>query len=148
MKFEEIKFSSAVYKLSLKLRNRILREPLGLSLTTLDMNDEISQRHFGIFGDGNQLIGCVVVQNQPDPKCAKLRQMAIDLCYQRRGFGSFLLKETESWCHVQGIENLIVHARETAINFYSNMGFRVSSNIFIDVTIPHVKMTKAIGVVR
>jgi predicted GNAT family N-acyltransferase len=41
---------------------------------------------------------------------------------------------------------MIMHARSTAIGFYEKMGYTVTGNEFVEVTIPHYTMQKTLTV--
>ncbi|MBT8326974.1 MAG: hypothetical protein KJP21_04580, partial [Bacteroidia bacterium] len=60
---------------SVKLRNEVLRQPLGLDIADEDLSDEINQVHF-IALDNKTLVGVVILVPHYKPNIGKLRQMA------------------------------------------------------------------------
>ena len=136
-----ILFNTAEYQASLALRARILRHPLGKELSSADVCGEEAQWHIGCF-DGRHLVGCVVAKPLPGGKGAKLRQMAVDPQYQGQGIGRQLLQYVEQFLGAQGITDLELSARQTAIGFYEKLGFFVEGELYLEQGIEHIKMRK------
>jgi len=42
-------------------------------------------------------------------------------------------------------KTMILTARKTAVDFYKKVGYKVVSDEFIEITIPHYKMEKNLG---
>ncbi|MDM8546670.1 GNAT family N-acetyltransferase [Candidatus Venteria ishoeyi] len=138
--FKEIPFGSKQYEQELILRNKSLREPLGLSLSEVDLNGEEQQYHFGLFAD-NKILGCVVFKIINN-STVKLRQMAIQTILQGKGFGSKLINKAEQQIYKLGYENIEMSARFTAIQFYQKLGYSALGKPFIEQGIEHIKMYK------
>ena len=143
MVFREIVFGTAEYRLECGLRQAVLREPLGLSFTAEELANEDKQLHFGLFERDDNLIACVVAVRL-SPTDARIRQMAVSPSHQRRGLGTRLMNELEAHLRSRGFRTLVLHARTSAVRFYEKLGYAVTGDEFIDVTIAHVRMAKVV----
>jgi predicted GNAT family N-acyltransferase len=141
MKLLEIEFGSDAYKKECKLRNEVMRIPLGLNLFNEDLSLESKQQHFGMFDENERLIACAVAVVYP-PNKAKIRQMAVATEHQGRGFGRELIHFIETKLAHQGITLLQLHARKTAVRFYEKLGYVRVGQEFEEVGVPHIKMEK------
>ena len=137
-----IDYGTPAYHQALQLRNRLLREPLGLNLYDEDLAAEQHHWHFGMY-DGLTLVGCVMAV-PADGEVAKIRQMVIDSTRQGQGLGKVLLSEVESQLEAKGIRHVVLHARVAARGFYSRLGYTAAGGEFVEVGIPHVKMQKTL----
>jgi len=122
------------------LRYRVLRKPLGLQFTKEQLEAEKNETHLAVMLQ-ETLIGCVLLAAQ-DKLTVKLRQMAIESDFQGQGVGKSLLKYAESVALQKGFQKIILHARENAVGFYQQSGYRVVGQPFIEVTLPHARMEK------
>jgi len=143
MVFREITFGSNEYRLECGLRNAVLREPLGLSLTVEELAKEEDHLHFGLFEPGGDLLACVVVVRL-SPTEARIRQMAVSPIHQRRGLGTRVMNDLESSLRSRGFTNFVLHARASAVGFYEKLGYSVTGEEFMDVTVGHFRMEKAV----
>ena len=130
------------YEQEKKLRNRILRLPLGLALSEQDVRGEENQLHLVVLDGRGTLIGCVLVAFFE--KTARIRQMAIEEPYQGRGIGTELMKRLEQALRERNVFKATLHARMTARGFYEKLGYSAVSGTFTEVTIPHVAMEKVL----
>ncbi len=140
IRFRIIDTSHPEYKEVLRLRNKLLRQPLGLQLTEEDtIHDERETIIIATFN--RKVIGSV--QLRPlERKTLKLRQMLVDFPFQRQGIGRKLLAFAEQTAQGQGYTTIVLHARQYARPFYEKSGYRSISGTFNEVGIPHVKMIK------
>lgn len=140
----ETPFGSAAYVQTLQLRHRILRVPLGLDLFAENLAAEKDHRHFSLWQD-NSLLACLVIVPLSERK-VKLRQMAVNDQYQRRGFGQQLVARVEKQLASEGVNQIELHARVTALPFYLRSGYQSVGEIFIEVGIPHQEMIKMLNI--
>ena len=138
--FYEIPYGSAAYRAACELRQAVLRLPLGLSLYEEDLSIEVTQLHFGLF-EAYTLLACIIA-NPVSPTEVKLRQMAVSPNHQGRGYGRLLLKKLETELSERGYTTATLHARASAIDFYRKAGFQPFGSEFMEVGIPHRRMTK------
>ena len=141
--FRQIAFGSEEYRRECRLRDEILRRPLGISLTADDLAAEAEQLHFGLFEPPDRLVACVVAVPLSATE-AKIRQMAVSPSHQGRGFGRRLLTELETDLRRRGFRRFVLNARTSAAGFYERLGYAAVGNEFVDHTIPHVLMTKTL----
>ncbi|WP_417384268.1 GNAT family N-acetyltransferase [Gimesia sp.] len=143
MNFIEIPFQSAHYDQACQLRNKILRQPLGLDLREEDLSAEVDYFHFGIL-EGERVIACVLVVPVSAVK-AKVRQMAVASEFQNQGLGKKLLINMEDYLKQRGFQLLELDARISAVGFYQKLGYEVEGDEFLSVSIPHQKMKKSLS---
>lgn len=128
------------YQQMVKLRDDMLRKPLGLSFSSGELEEEKDNLLIGAFEDGNILGCCMLVQEKPD--VVKLRQMAVLNYVQGKGIGRALMQFAENLARDHGYRILTMHARKNAVGFYEKMGYRVIGDEFHEVSIPHYEMQK------
>lgn len=128
------------YQQMVKLRDEILRRPLGLGFTPQELESEKSNMLIGAFEEDHMLGCCMLVEESPET--VRLRQMAVLNDLQGKGIGRALMNFAENLARDRGYKTLAMHARKNAIGFYEKMGYRVSGDEFTEVTIPHYVMEK------
>ncbi len=143
MKFTTICHGSKLYDDELTLRDIVLRIPLGLRLADEDLSAEVDHWHFGITGNNDELLACVVFVPLAGAT-AHLRQMAVANEQQRRGVGRTLVEHAECEVWSRGIERIVLHARVEAIGFYQRLGYECEGGHYLEVGIPHQTMSKKI----
>ncbi len=132
--------SHALYPQVLDLRQRILRDPIGLNIYDEDLEAEKDQ--VVLIAEANGIVtGCTMLQHY-DAGAFKLRQMAVDSSCQGKGIGKQLLQAAATYASNMGKHTIILHARDTAVSFYKNAGYHTIGSPFIEVGIPHIKMEK------
>lgn len=137
-----IEYGSEAYKDFVLLRYKILRAPLGLEFTEADLKPEKKEILLGGYL-GEQIIATVILKAVSN-EVVKLRQMCVDKPYQSAGYGSMMLKKAEMICKHYQYGNIELHARASAVNFYSKHYYRIVGDEFQEVGIPHFKMTKTL----
>lgn len=142
IEIKEIEFDSPEYKDEVELRDKILREPLGLTFTAEQLKSEENEYHLGAYLSG-KLIGCLLLK-PIDNSTVKMRQVAVDETIQGKGVGKKLVEFSEQFAFGKGYSEIILNARDTAVQFYLKMGYKVIGEMFIEVTIPHYKMQKTL----
>lgn len=126
-----------------ELRNRVLRLPLGLSLSEQDLSGEDEQAHVVAVDDGGAVVGCVLVAFPEGG--AKIRQFAVEGNRRGRGIGSELLRRAEETVRSRNVRTVRLHARATARGYFEQHGYRAVSGVFTEVTIPHIAMLKELA---
>ncbi len=142
MTFRQFQLGTAAYKDALKLREDILRKPLGLALTDADLARDVGCFHLGGF-DGTQLVAVLLLQ-PVDEYTVQMRQVAVSSTLQGGGIGRQLITFAEEFARHEGYGTMIAHARGTALRFYLRLGYTVSGDEFMETTIPHRLVTKAL----
>lgn len=127
----------------LELRRVVLREPLGLDWSAVDLQHEADEWHFGAW-DGEDPVGCVSIRWLGGGR-VKLRQMAVAAASQGLGVGRVLVDEVLRVVAAEGVRVVELHSREEAVGFYEQLGFAVDGEPFEEVGIRHRRMAKACG---
>ena len=140
MALKLIDYGSPEYEKMLRLRNDLLRKPLGLSFDPSELEKEKDDVLMGAFED-DRLLGCCLL-TRVDDKTLRLRQMAVPNNLQGKGIGRALMVFAENIARDMHYEILMMHARVTATGFYEKLGFEKKDGQFIEITIPHVIMEK------
>ena len=128
------------YQQMVKLREDILRKPLGLTFDTQELEDEKKNLLIGAFEDDNMLGCCMLVEENSES--VKLRQMAVLNALQGKGIGRALMQFAENLARDHGYKVLTMHARKHAVGFYEKMGYKVKGEEFQEVSIAHYEMQK------
>jgi len=140
MALKIIDFGTPEYQQMIKMREEILRKPLGLSFTESEIEKEKENLLIAAFED-EQMLGCCMIVEM-DPRKARLRQMAVLNNLQGKGIGRALIQFAENLARDHGYKVLTMHARKHAVGFYEKMGYRVKGAEFQEVSIPHFEMEK------
>ena len=140
MALKQIDHGSREYQQMVKLRNEILRRPLGLDYTPEELAREKEDILIGAFDEDEMLACCLLTQI--DNRTLKLRQMAVQNNLQGKGIGGSMMNFAELVARDKGFKKLVMHARKTALGFYEKLGYKTIGDEFIEVTLPHFVMEK------
>ncbi len=140
----EIKYGSPEYLVSVKLRDKILRKPLGLVFTDEFLQQDKSQFHIAAF-DNNENLIAILILKIIDENTLKMRQVAVDNHLQGQGIGTQLVTFAEKFALEKGFNKIILHARKSAVKFYQSLNYSITSNEFEEVGLPHYRMEKFLG---
>lgn len=140
LEYKIIKHNTPEYEAEIDLRDRVLRQPLGLVFTDEQLAEEADQIHMGAYFEGN-LVGCLVyiILNE---NTLKMRQVAVEPEMQGQGIGQKLVSYAEYYAIENGFCRIELHARDTATSFYTDLGYDIEGDGFEEVGIPHHKMVK------
>ncbi|MEM1058123.1 MAG: GNAT family N-acetyltransferase [Verrucomicrobiota bacterium] len=144
--FSEIAYGSADYATACTLRDDVLRRPLGLELSVVDLEQERQCRHFGFFTDG-ELVACLLVHPREEvgPGTVQIRQLAVEPALQGRGLGRRLMRETEEALAKDGVRRVYLNAREPVIHFYVRLGYVAVGPPHVEIGLAHQRMEKALA---
>ena len=134
-----IEFGSDDYKEELKLRDQVLRRPIGRKLSDDDLSGEGQRCHIGVF-DGSFLVGCMTLT--PGAGTVQMGQVAVREEYRGCGVGRDMAAFAEICARKMGAGAILLHARKTALGFYEKLGFEETGGEFLEVGIPHFPMRK------
>lgn len=115
--FKIIKHGSSEYQSAVSLRNKILRQPLGLSLTPEEQEQEKVYIHIAGFSEDDLCATAVLV---PEDNLLKMRQVAVKENVQRKGHASAMLKFCEDYA-LDKVEFLIdaqIQIFTPTLNYY------------------------------
>lgn len=134
---------SDLYRQSLALREAILRQPLGLTLTEEERADDAHRQHFCAVAHG-AVLGSVSLKPL-DSATLQLRQMAVAEDRRRKRIGTRLLARAEEWAREEGYLLIVLNARLGAEIFYARHGYLAQGEPFDENTVPHARMTKRLA---
>jgi GNAT superfamily N-acetyltransferase len=140
MALKIIDHGSPEYQQMVKLRDDMLRKPLGLGFTPEELEGEKDNMLIAAFEDEDILGCCMLVEEKSH--VIRLRQMAVLNDLQGKGIGRALMNFAENLARDRGCKILCMHARKNAIGFYEKMGYKVKGDEFVEITIPHYVMEK------
>lgn len=132
--------NSPEYQAAVALRSSILRQPLGLSFSADELSAEADSHHVGCSIDG-KLVGCLVLK-PIDARQIQMRQVAVDERVKGRGIGRMMVRYSEELARKLGFQEMVLHARETAVPFYEQLGYSRVGDRFTEITIPHWVMVR------
>lgn len=138
-----ILFGTEEYLKTLRLREEILRAPLGLKLTPQELEKDIHDLHLGAFRS-DRLLACLIL-SRLEPARMKMRQVAVAVASQGKGIGRLLVAECERVSWERGANEIELSARESATAFYQKLGYSVEGGVFSTLGLPHVRMVKKLG---
>jgi GNAT superfamily N-acetyltransferase len=142
MALKIIDHGSPEYMQMVKLRDDILRRPLGLTFTQEELDAERDNMLIAAFEE-ERILGCCMLLEE-GPGIIRLRQMAVLNDLQGKGVGRALMNFAENLARDRGFRSIRMHARLNAVGFYEKVGYRVKGDQFIEVTIPHYVMEKSL----
>lgn len=143
IKFREILHNSPAYEQEVALRLAVLRQPLGLSFSSDQLQAEVGCHHLGGFLQA-ELIACLVLQPM-DGKTMRMRQVVVKNELRGQGIGRMLVNVSEMFACERGFQQMTLHARESAVGFYQRLGYSTIGACFLEVTLPHWAMHKTLA---
>jgi len=141
--FSQVEFGTPQFDQLLDLRTRLLRIPLSIEFHVKDIQQEWAEYHFGLYTMKHELLACLSMKRISFEE-VKMRQVAVEVEQQGKGYGQKLVKEVEQWCRNEGFAKISLHARDTAVPFYDKMNYKTVGDEFFEVNIAHYKMEKAL----
>lgn len=139
-KLETIEHGTPAYEEEVRLRDAILRRPLGLEFSSEELSDETDSIHLGCFR-GVRLTGCLVLKPLGTVEI-QMRQVAVDPEHQGGGIGRALVNYAEQVAKERGFKRMVLHARQAAVPFYEMLNYQKQGEEFIELSIPHQEMSK------
>lgn len=137
-----IQYKSSEYLQTIELREKILRIPLGLKFTKEYLKRDEHDFHLVAMYD-KKVIGCLILTPR-EKEIVQMRQVAVDATLQGKGIGKKLVYFSEQVSQEKGFKKIILNARLVAVPFYKRLQYKIVSDEFIEVGIPHYKMEKEI----
>ena len=125
-------------------RWKLLRKPLNKEIgTEKDLLEDSSIHRMVIDNDDNIIaVGRLHHNNSNE---SQIRYFAVDENFRRQGMGSYLMEDLESIAKKARRTEIILNARENAMNFYKSIGYKIiqKSYILFD-KIQHYEMKKVL----
>lgn len=125
------------------LRFTVLREPWGQLKGSEVLKDEDQADHAMVVDtDTNQIVGVARMQTNT-PTQGQVRCVAVSPKVQGKGVGKLLMKYLEELAQEKGIKEIVLDARENAVNFYKSIGYTIFEDSYLLFgEIQHYKMRK------
>lgn len=129
------------------IRLEVLRPGFPPESAVFDGDSDPSTLHLGAFLEG-QLVGVASLfqatfPGDPPEPALQLRGMATHPKYRGRGCGRLLVEACCSAALNRSIQTLWCNARESALGFYSKLGWKIIGNRFEIATVgPHFQMLR------
>jgi ribosomal protein S18 acetylase RimI-like enzyme len=112
------------------VRNSVLRKGKPIESCYFKGDDLETTIHFGLYDDENCVAIVSVFQNKNDnfdeDLQFQIRGMAVLETYQNKGFGRQLIQHCEAYLKQEKTLLLWLNARESAVSFYSKIGYSVT----------------------
>ena len=141
-KIVDIEFGSSRYDELVKLRYKILLEPLGLKFLDSFRDKEISYLHIGCIESlDDKLVGGLILAPVND-KEIRLMQVAVDTVHQGEGVGKALVAYAEKRAKEAGYSKIVMHAMLSVVNFYEKLGYHQEGDLFEEQGLTFAKMVK------
>ena len=137
---ELIKWGSVKYIQSLALRHEVLRKPLGMIFDPAIFPEEKGDIHL-VANHGDWLVGCMILTEAGND--LKMRQVAVANKYRRNKVGARMVALAEAKAIEMGKQKMVLHARDSALDFYLSLGYNIVGDQFEEVGIPHHRMEKS-----
>ena len=138
--------TSEEFKKYYNLRYEILRKPWGQPKGSERDDGEDMSNHRMIIDEktGNALAVGRLQFNSEDE--AQIRYMAVADEFQGKGLGGRIISTLEDIAREQGIHQIILSAREKALQFYKNNGYKIIEKTHLLFgEIQHWLMSKELG---
>ncbi len=137
--FKEILYKSSDWTTAVRLREKILREPLGSAFSAQELDEEKSHFQIAGFLDHDLISSAVLV---PEGVEMKMQRVVVKENYRSMNVGSDMMIFCEKLAADKGFKVMYCHARDSAVNFYLKNGYTGIGNYFNEDGIPHLKMKK------
>jgi predicted GNAT family N-acyltransferase len=87
------------------------------------------------------LDGKAIGTGRLDPK-GKIGRVAVLQAYRGHGIGKEIMAELEAVARSKKMKRVYLHAQESVISFYENLGYTAYDEMFVEAGIVHQKMEK------
>lgn len=142
MALKIIDYGTPEYRLMVQLRTDVLRKPLGMQFSPEELDAEKNNILIGAFEE-EKILGCCMLIREED-KEIRLRQMAVLKNLQGKGIGRAILQFAENIARDSGYKKITMHARKSASGFFEELGYKICSEEFAEIGIPHYEMEKGL----
>ncbi|HEX7081440.1 MAG TPA: GNAT family N-acetyltransferase [Gammaproteobacteria bacterium] len=77
-------------------------------------------------------------------KGGKIGRVAVTAAARRRGVGSAIMQWLHRRAEADGLRSVWCHAQVSAAPFYERLGYRITSDVFLEADIEHVRMERTL----
>ena len=135
-------FGTPEYDEAVRLRDEVLRAPLGRHIVDDALEDEVDQAHFGLY-DAGRLLGTATLRGD-EAGAYQMRQVAVMAKARGQSVGLALVRHCEAFAKTRNAVALYCHAREVARGFYARCGWEAYGEPYEEVGLPHVNMRSTV----
>lgn len=137
---ERIEWGSPLYEEGLRLRDAVLRQPLGMSIYDDDLASERPDIHI-LAKAGADAAGVLLLRRIGDT-AVQMKQVAVAEAFRGRRVGARMVEYAERLAGSLGYAEMLLHARQTAAPFYEKLGYAPVGEPYTEIGLPHRTMTK------
>lgn len=141
LRFEIIEHGADDYLAAIRLRDDLLRNPMGLLTTSEEIAAERVLTHVAGFCGAELCATCVLVR---DGHAMRMKRVAVAESAHGHGIGTAMLRFCEAFAREVEADELYAHARDTAVRFYEKAGYVGEGDYFDEVGIPHLVVRRAL----
>lgn len=137
--FRIIDHGSRNWEKAVRLREEILRKPLGSVFSAEELEEE--KNHIQVVGVlENEIVATAVLV--PEESNIKMQRVVVSDQLRNLNLGSRMMSFCEAHAKSEGFSTVYCHARDSAVRFYLKNGYSAQGDCFDEDGIPHLKMTK------
>lgn len=136
---------SALFENALRLRDRVLREPLGRPSAREERARDLGGQHF-VALSGNQVAGCTSLFRSGTT--GELKAMAVSGEARGVGIGGALCRYVETIARESGCTCLVAEARSDALGFYKSCGFMAVGEDYMMHGVSHRRVRKDLAALQ
>lgn len=140
---QPVVYGEAAYHKMVACRNAVLRAPQGRHLTEEELARDKHYLHYAAFDAAGEVVGTVLLGALSDT-VVRARQVSVRDAMQGLGVGARMMAFVEAEAQAQGFTQMVLHARQTAVPFYSRIGYVAEGEYFEESGLPHIRMTKTL----
>jgi predicted GNAT family N-acyltransferase len=133
-------FGDELYAKSVDLRYELMRKPLGLTFTDEELRQDVQQHHL-VAVLGEDVVGVMIYYPETE-KEMRVRQFCVRSDLQGKGIGRLMIHYAEACFRLLSFTSYYGHARLHVSSMYESWGMTKEGEIFTEVGIPHIKMSK------
>ncbi|MEM0896637.1 MAG: GNAT family N-acetyltransferase [Verrucomicrobiota bacterium] len=139
-----VEFGGPSYEKAWRLREEVLRKPLGLRFDLKTRESDRRKQHCVVEFDEEVIATATVWMLEEG--AAKAGSVAVNEEWRGKGVGSELMNFAARVASDLGADNLLLDARVGVLGFYRKLGFRVIGKEFEKVGIPHRRVEISLGI--
>ena len=123
-----------------EVRRRVFVEEQGIP-EDIELDEEDKEALHMVVKDGDIVIGTARVLLL-STGLAKIERMAILQPFRHRGIGGRIMSFLSEELRNRQVEQVILHAQYSVVDFYKSCGFEETGSPFLEVGIKHIKMQR------
>ncbi len=132
--------SDGELKEAFEVRKKVFVEEQGIA-DNLELDDYDREALHMVVKDGERVIGTARVLFLANNQ-AKIERMAILKPFRRKGIGRRIISFLNEELIKRQVEQVVLHAQHTVVDFYKSCGFEKSGSPFWEAGIKHIKMQR------